>query len=48
MTDASKPPKKRPGFRWEFRDGCECETCPWLPDCRGRTSPLWIEVKETT
>jgi len=42
----SRPPAKRRGFRWEFREGCQCKTCPWKGNCLGETRPHWIEVKE--
>lgn len=47
MTIADRPPKKRAGYRWEYRMGCFCPTCPWFGKCIGHTWPHWIEVKET-
>lgn len=41
-----KLPKKRDGFRWEWRDGCDCKFCPWKGNCLGETRPHWIEVKD--
>lgn len=45
VLNPEKPPRQRPGFRWEWRDGCTCTACPWLPNCRGRDTEHWIEVK---
>jgi hypothetical protein len=46
MIDRSKPPPKHPGFRWEYREGCQCKTCPWKGHCRGEDTPHWIEIKD--
>lgn len=46
MIDPSRPPKKRPGFRWEYRTGCQCKSCPWKGNCRGEDTPHWIQIKE--
>jgi hypothetical protein len=43
-----RPPRKRRGFRWEFREGCQCKTCPWKGNCLGETWPHWREIKEGT
>lgn len=45
--DPARPPKKRPGFRWEYREGCQCQSCPWKGNCRGEDTPHWIEIKES-
>jgi hypothetical protein len=37
--------RQRPGFRWEYRKGCQCKFCPWKGNCRGEDWPHWIEVK---
>jgi hypothetical protein len=42
----NRPPKNRDGYRWEWRDGCDCENCPWCGNCRGETWEHWIEVKD--
>ena len=34
----------RKGYRWEWRDGCRCKSCPWKGNCLGETWPHWIEV----
>lgn len=47
MTRPNKPPAAvRPGYRWEYRAGCDCPLCPWGASCRGRGGefPHWIEV----
>lgn len=41
---SSPPPKAAQGFHWEYRRGCDCENCPWRGNCRGHTTPHWIEV----
>lgn len=46
MIDRNRPPKKRPGFRWEYRESCRCESCPWKGACKGEETPHWIEIKE--
>jgi len=46
MISPDNPPKKRSGYRWEWREGCRCETCPWKGNCRGEDWPHWREVKE--
>jgi len=47
MISSSNPPRKRPGYRWVWREGCRCVTCPWKQDgCRGEDMPHWREVKE--
>lgn len=46
MIDRACPPPLRPGFRWEYREGCRCATCPWKGNCLGETRPRWIEVRE--
>src|SRR5882724_5786319 len=40
-----KPPKARIGYRWEYRTGCDCKSCPWKGNCKGEDWPHWIEVK---
>jgi len=47
LLNRKKPPKKRPGFSWEWRDGCRCVWCFWKGSCSGETRPHWIEVRET-
>ncbi len=47
MLDRRNPPKSRPGFRWEYREGCRCEWCFWKGNCLGETWPHWREVRET-
>ena len=42
----TNPPQNRPGFRWEWRDGCDCENCPWRGNCKGQTRPHWIEIPD--
>jgi hypothetical protein len=46
MIDRACSPPPRPGFRWEYRKGCRCVTCPWKGNCLGETRPHWIEIKE--
>lgn len=46
MIDPARPPRKRPGYRWEYRTGCQCTSCPWKGNCRGEDTPHWREVKE--
>src|ERR1700679_3731279 len=41
-----KPPRQRLGFRWEWREGCQCEKCPWKGNCKGEDTPHWREVRE--
>ncbi len=42
-----KPTRKaKPGYKWEYRQGCKCENCPWKGNCIGETYPHWVEVKE--
>lgn len=41
-----KPPKARPGYRWEWREGCRCASCPWKGNCLGETWEHWREVAE--
>ena len=49
--DRKRPPRKRPGYRWEWREGCGglndpgCAECPWLGSCKGEDCPYWVEVK---
>jgi len=45
VLDRRNPPKDRPGFRWEWRDGCQCEFCFWKGFCLGETWPYWREVR---
>jgi hypothetical protein len=40
--------RKRPGFQWERREECQCESCLWKGNCRGEDWPYWREVKEET
>lgn len=47
MIDPNMPPKKRAGYRWEYRSGCDCDHCKGK-SCIGRTWPHWAEVKEPT
>ena len=42
----TKAPRKRPGFRWEWREGCDCKSCPWKGACKGEDTPHWREVKD--
>lgn len=44
MAISDRKPKNRPGYRWEYRTGCDCPNCPWGKTCVGRTVPHWIEV----
>lgn len=46
MAILDRKPKKREGYRWEYRTGCECSNCPWGKACVGRTWPYWVEVDE--
>jgi hypothetical protein len=46
--DPNRPPPKRAGFRWEYREGCNCKACPWKGNCLGETWPHWREVKIMT
>jgi hypothetical protein len=46
MRDALIPPRQRPGYRWERREGCSCRSCPWKGNCKGEDTEHWIEVKE--
>ena len=34
----------RSGYRWEFREGCQCASCPWKGDCQGEDWPHWVQV----
>jgi len=45
MIDPNKPPTRK-GYRYEYRAGCQCETCPWKGNCVGETWPHWYGVKE--
>lgn len=46
MIDPARPPKARPGYRWEWREGCDCKTCPWKGNCLGETREHWREVPD--
>lgn len=37
--------KDRPGYKWEYREGCNCINCPWKGNCKGKDWPHWIEIK---
>lgn len=45
MLSKLKPPKDRPGFKWKWRQGCDCKSCPWKGNCLGEDTPYWVEVK---
>jgi len=44
MLNPTKPPKKK-GYRFEYREGCRCEMCPWKGNCRGEDWPHWYGTK---
>ncbi len=46
MIDPNRPPSPKPGYRWEYRAGCQCKDCPWKGNCRGEDWPHWYGVKE--
>ncbi len=37
-------PKDRPGFEWQYHEGCNCKACPWKGHCRGEDWPHWKEA----
>ncbi len=43
----NRKPKDRPGFKWEYRNTCECSSCPWKGKCKAEDDfQHWIEVKK--
>jgi len=45
MSDIrDRNPMTRQGYRWEFREGCNCPNCPWGENCQGKTWPHWVET----
>lgn len=44
----SGKPKREPlpGYEWQFREGCDCKSCPWKGHCRGEDYTHWREVKK--
>jgi len=46
MSIRKRKPKDRPGFKWEYRAGCDCLNCPWKGNCMGGDRPHWIEQKD--
>jgi hypothetical protein len=38
-----RKPTDRPGYRYVYRDGCDCANCPWKGKCIGESWPHWIE-----
>jgi hypothetical protein len=43
MTIRARKPRNRPGFVWEYREGCTCAACPWKGNCKGEIAPHWVE-----
>ena len=41
-----QPLKRRLGYHWEYREGCQCKSCPWKGNCLGENRSHWIEVKD--
>lgn len=46
LIQPDKPPDKsaRLNHHWVYHAQCNCVTCPWLPNCRGRKTSYWIET----